>query len=74
MRSRKILNKKTGRYVSRYGKIGSRIIKSRKSYKIRKSPDISATLFPVSTYRTGNDGNTWTVRKTSSGVKKWIRV
>lgn len=89
MRSRKVLNKKTGRYVSSHGKIGSRIIRSKKrSYKkrsrkiiksvkkyhnIRRSPSASATLFPISTSKIGNDGNIWTVRRISSGVKRWIR-
>lgn len=89
MRSRKVLNKKTGRYVSRHGKIGSRIIKSKrryhirrsrktiksvkKSHNIRRSPSSSATLFPISTSKIGNDGNIWTVRRSSSGVKRWIR-
>jgi hypothetical protein len=39
----------------------------------RKSPEESATIFPVGKVKTGNDGNKWVVKKTSNGVKRWIK-
>lgn len=39
----------------------------------RKSPEESATLFPVGKVKTGNDGNRWVVKKASNGVKRWIK-
>ena len=39
----------------------------------RKSPEESATIFPVGKVKTGNDGNRWVVKKASNGVKRWIK-
>lgn len=40
--------------------------------KQRKSPTASATLFPVGTKRTGNDGNQWMVEANKNGVRRWV--
>jgi hypothetical protein len=37
----------------------------------RKSPDQSATLYKIGTKKTGNDGNTWIISETKTGVKRW---
>ncbi len=42
--------------------------------KQRKSPMASATLFPVGTKRTGNDGGQWRVEANKNGVRRWIAV
>jgi hypothetical protein len=42
--------------------------------KQRKSPTASATLFPVGTKRTGNDGGQWMVEANKNGVRRWIAV
>lgn len=41
---------------------------------MRPSPSDSATLFPVGTFETGNDGNWWQVQQTSNGVQRWVKV
>jgi hypothetical protein len=41
---------------------------------VRKSPTESATKFPVGEKKKGNDGNLWIVKKTKTGVKKWIKI
>lgn len=38
----------------------------------RKGPTESATLYPVGTKRKGNDGRMWIIKKTSSGVQRWV--
>jgi hypothetical protein len=40
--------------------------------KVRKGPTASATLFPVGTVRTGNDGNKWMVEANKNGVHRWV--
>jgi len=40
----------------------------------RKSPRVSATSVPVGTVRTGVDGNNWKVKKTKTGVKRWVKL
>ena len=40
----------------------------------RKAPEIEAKLMLLGTKKTGVDGKTWMVVKTSSGVKRWQRV
>ena len=40
----------------------------------RQSPSSSATLFPVGTIRTGNDGNKWRVESNKNGVRRWVRI
>ena len=42
--------------------------------KQRKSPTASATLFPVGTKRTGNDGGQWMVEANKNGVRRWVAV
>jgi hypothetical protein len=39
----------------------------------RKSPGVSATNFRIGTVKRGLDKNLWVVRKTSNGVKRWIK-
>lgn len=41
---------------------------------MRQAPPESATEFAVGTIRKGNDGGTWVVATTSSGVHRWVRV
>jgi hypothetical protein len=40
----------------------------------RKSPETSATLHRVGTTSKGLDGNMWTIKKASNGVKRWVKV
>jgi hypothetical protein len=40
----------------------------------RKSPGVSATLYPIGTVRKGLDGNKWKIKKASNGVKRWSRM
>jgi hypothetical protein len=42
--------------------------------KQRRGPTASATLFPVGTKRTGNDGNQWMVEANKNGVHRWVLV
>jgi len=42
--------------------------------KQRKGPTASATLFPVGTKRTGNDGGQWMVEANKNGVRRWVAV
>lgn len=39
----------------------------------RKSPGVSATNFKVGTVKRGLDKNLWVVKKSSNGVKRWIK-
>ncbi len=39
----------------------------------RKSPRISATSVPLRTVEKGVDGNMWIVKKTVTGVKRWVK-
>jgi len=41
---------------------------------VRPSPTESATMNPVGTIKTGNDGNDWQVRASSKGVKRWVKI
>ena len=45
-----------------------------KTEKIRKSPSESATIFSIGDIKKGNDGNTWKIIATSSGVHRWQKV
>ena len=45
-----------------------------KTEKIRKSPTESATMFGIGDIKKGNDGNTWKIIATSSGVHRWQKV
>ena len=38
----------------------------------RPSPSKSATTFSLGTRRKGNDGRTWVVRATLTGVRRWV--
>ena len=40
----------------------------------RKSPNDSATKFSIGVKKRGNDGNTWEIVKTSTGVKRWKKI
>ncbi len=42
--------------------------------KVRKGPTTSATLVPVGTVRTGNDGNKWRVEANKNGVHRWVLI
>lgn len=42
--------------------------------KRRPSPTCSATLYYYGTKKMGNDGNTWHVVKTKTGVKRWKKI
>ena len=42
--------------------------------KSRKSPEVSATTQKVGKIKTGNDGNDWVVKKSSNGVKRWVKL
>ena len=39
----------------------------------RKSPRISASSVPLRTVKKGVDGNMWIVKKTVTGVKRWVK-
>ena len=45
-----------------------------KTEKIRKSPTESATMFGIGDVKKGNDGNTWKIIATSSGVHRWQKI
>ena len=45
-----------------------------KTEKIRKSPTESATMFSIGYVKKGNDGNTWKIIATSSGVYRWQKI
>jgi hypothetical protein len=40
----------------------------------RRSPEDSATKFRDGFVLYGNDGNGWKVKRTSNGVKRWVRT
>ena len=40
----------------------------------RPSPSASATMYPVGTQMTGNDGNIWEVRASATGVQRWVKA
>jgi len=40
---------------------------------VRPSPTASATSFAVGTKRKGNDGNTYAVIATKTGVQRWVK-
>lgn len=44
----------------------------RQTRKQRLSPTESATLFPEGTIRKGNNGRHWVVKKTATGVFRWV--
>jgi hypothetical protein len=44
----------------------------RQTRKQRQSPTESATLFPEGTIRKGNNGRHWVVKKTTTGVPRWV--
>jgi hypothetical protein len=45
-----------------------------KTEKIRKSPTESATMFGIGDIKKGNDGNTWKIIATSSGMHRWQKI
>ena len=46
---------------------------SKRVSSTRKSPEQSATLYRVGTVKKGNDNNLWVIKKTSNGVKRWVK-
>ena len=42
--------------------------------KLRKSPSISATVYPVGYKMVGNDGNMWQIARDSRGVQRWQKI
>ena len=59
---------------SRFGKAKT-LNKSKYTAKAgRKSPGVSATLFPVGTIKRGLDKKMWVIVQTSKGVKRWKRM
>jgi hypothetical protein len=40
----------------------------------RKSPNVSATSMAIGTKMRGNDKNMWVIKKTVTGVKRWVKV
>ena len=40
----------------------------------RKGPTASATIFPVGTEKTGNDGNIWVIVQNKNGVNRWQKL
>lgn len=42
--------------------------------KLRKSPSISATVYPVGYKMIGNDGNMWQIARDSRGVQRWQKI
>ena len=61
-------------HTRRKTRFGKKSGGQRKKYTLkggRKSPGVSATLFPVGTVKTGLDGNNWVIVKTVKGVKRW---
>jgi len=50
------------------------ITKSIQKKTIRPSPSDSAKLFKVGAKKLGNDGNTWIITETNTGVKRWKKL
>jgi len=75
-----VRNRKTGRCVYATGSNGRQLNKTRaakpKSHKRdgRQSPNVSATLYSVGYVSTGHDGNLWKIKKTTTGIKRWVRA
>ena len=61
-----MLNKKTQKTSK------SKISKTIKLNKERKSPNESATLFDVGTMKKGNDGCTWVIMSDKNKNKRWV--
>lgn len=38
----------------------------------RKSPNESATSYPIGTKKKGNDGKMWVIKETASGIHRWV--
>ena len=41
---------------------------------LRKSPSVSARVYPEGTIMEGNDGNNWTITIDSNGVHRWAKI
>lgn len=41
---------------------------------LRKSPSVSARVYPEGTIMEGNDGNNWTITVDSNGVHRWAKI
>ena len=75
-----VKNKSTGKCVYKTGTVGRSLSKKRASKKKshkrsgRPSPQTSATLYNVGQIRIGHDKKQWIVKKTTKGVKRWVRL
>ena len=75
-----VKSKVTGKCVFSTGNTGRKLNKKRalkkRSHKRsgRPSPVQSATLFPSGYVKTGFDGNSWKIKVTSKGIKRWVRA
>ena len=65
-KKRKVVSKT----YTKTGALRKKFLKSRG----RKSPNVSATSKAVGTKMVGNDKKMWVVKKTVTGVKRWVRV
>jgi len=50
------------------------VYRNRSTHPKRKSPRVSATSVSVGTIKKGVDGNHWKVKKTKTGVKRWVKL
>lgn len=69
------------KFIDNYELKNKQILKTLKNLKtggkavaVRPSPTESATINPIGTIKTGNDGNDWQVRASSKGVKRWVKI
>ena len=60
---RKSVKGKSGKILKKYTESGN-----------RKSPGISATTQKIGTIKEGLDGNLWKIKKTVTGIKRWVKV
>ena len=86
-RYRKVLNRRSRRYVNPNGQV-AQIIKSRRRSRVgadmrrsrrcggssRPSPTASATVYKSGTIKEGNNGELWKVKIVAGGVHRWIRA
>ena len=76
-KSKKTIKKKKSKKAVKRKKVITRrrrtVGGSKRVSTTRKSPEKSATLYSVGTVKKGNDGNFWVIKKTSNGVKRWVK-
>ena len=70
---RKSTKRKIVKRKSNKGKSG-KILKKYTESGNRKSPGISATTQKIGTIKEGLDGNLWKIKKTVTGIKRWVKV